>query len=414
MLRPHSLVLISAPMATQTAAAKTAIEVTKNGPYRVTGACRVLDSRGEEVPARGTFALCRCGNSSRKPFCDGTHARIGFNGMRFATGPNGPVDLYRGERITIHDNRATCAHSGVCTDNLPGVFRLGREPWIDAGGAAAEAVIALVKRCPSGALSYSIDEARPEGEPREHAITCSRNGPLYVTGDVALKADGGLAPPFSDRYALCRCGGSKNKPFCDGTHRAIGFDASRGRQATVVVPPLGLKRFSWLAGGLLVAGTAAVILAIEAAGRWTAPGFLGKAALISDLNLTLEVLLVAGLTFGSWLAKRGNVAAHRYNQTTWVLLNAVLVALIMARELENVELESVSNLATTHYWVPWLHATVGTATVAAGLWLVLQMNGLLPRRLHVRGWKTLMRATLAGYWLVALLGLTTYYLWYLR
>lgn len=406
--------LTSGPMAPQTATARTTIEVEKNGPYRVSGTCRVCDSRGAEVPARGTFALCRCGNSSRKPFCDGTHARISFGGMRFATGPIGAGESYRGRRITIHDNRAICAHAGVCTDNLPGVFRPGREPWIDADGAGAEAIIALVKRCPSGALSYSIDGARADGEPRERAITCSRNGPLYVTGDVALKADGGLAPPFSDRYALCRCGGSKNKPFCDGTHWAIGFDESRGRQATVVVPPLGLKRFSRLAGGLLIAGVAAAILAIEAAGKWDAPGFLGKAALIPDLNLTLEVLLVAGLTFGTWLARRGNLPAHRYNQTVWVLLNAVLVALIMARGLENVELESVSDLAKTHYWVPWLHATVGTATVAAGLWLVLQMNGLLPRRLHVRGWKTLMRATLAGYWLTALLGLAIYYLWFLR
>jgi hypothetical protein len=64
--------------------------------------------------------------------------------------------------------------------------------------------------------------------------------------------------------------------------------------------------------------------------------------------------------------------------------------------------------------VPWLHATLGAATVAAGLWLVLQMNGLLPQRLHVRGWKTLMRVTLAGYWAVAALGLTIYYLWFLR
>ena len=68
-----------------------------------------------------------------------------------------------------------------------------------------------------------------------------------------------------------------------------------------------------------------------------------------------------------------------------MLLNAVLVALIMARGMDNAALESPADLAKIHIWVPWLHATLGAATVASGLWLVLQMNGLLPRALHVRG-----------------------------
>ncbi len=128
----------------------------------------------------------------------------------------------------------------------------------------------------------------------------------------------------------------------------------------------------------------------------------------------LEVLLIAGLTFGYWLAKRGNIAAHRYNQSVFVLLNAVLVVLIMAGSMANAELESAADLAKLHLGVPWLHATIGTVTVGSGLWLVLQMNGLLPRWLHVRGWKTMMKLTLAGYWIVALLGLAIFYIWFLR
>src|SRR5512134_647418 len=117
-------------MSVEARAAATAIEVVKNGPYRVSGACRVHNARGEEVPVRGRFALCRCGSSASKPFCDGTHAKIGFDGTRFTTVPPDAVQTYRGKRITIHDNRALCAHSGICTDGLPGVFRLGKEPWI--------------------------------------------------------------------------------------------------------------------------------------------------------------------------------------------------------------------------------------------------------------------------------------------
>lgn len=400
-------------MSARAATDGTTIEVAKNGPYLVRGPCRLCDSDGNGLPARGAFALCRCGNSSKKPFCDGTHVKVSFDGSRLAVGPADGPQTYRGSRITIHDNRAICAHSGVCTDNLPGVFRLGQEPWIDADAAEVEAVITIVKRCPSGALSYSTDGAPAEEEPGEHLVAASKNGPYFVSGNVELKADG-VKPLVADRYVLCRCGGSKNKPFCDGTHWSIGFDESRGRQAGIFVPPLGVRRFSVVFGGLLIAAVAAAVLAIDAAGKWSAKGFFGPGGLIPDLNLVLEVLLVAGLTFGYWLAKRGNIAAHRYNQTVWVLLNALLVALIMAGSMENAAVESAADLAKVHIGIPWLHAAIGAATVGSGLWLVLQMNGLLPKWLHVRGWKTLMRITLAGYWIVALLGLAIYYAWFLR
>ncbi len=166
------------------------------------------------------------------------------------------------------------------------------------------------------------------------------------------------------------------------------------------VPPLGVKRFSLLVGALLIGGAAAAVIAIKAADKATAPA-LGPAGLLYDLNVVLNILLVAGLTFGYWLAKRGNIAGHRYNQTIWMLLNAVLVALIMVWGLADVTPKAASDLAKPHVRVPWVHAALGSATIACGLWLVLQMNGLLPQRLHVRGWKTLMRVTLAGYWLVA-------------
>jgi len=180
------------------------------------------------------------------------------------------------------------------------------------------------------------------------------------------------------------------------------------------VPPLGLRRFGWALGALLLATVIATVIGIEAAGKWSARGFLGKAPLIADVNLVLHLLLVTGLTFGAWLARRGNIAAHRYNQTIWVLVNAALVVLIMAPGMENAAIESLADLAPVHYWVPWLHALVGGATAVSGLWLVLQMNGFIPRRFQLRAWKGLMRATLAGYWLVAALGVAIYYLWFLR
>ena len=173
-----------------------------------------------------------------------------------------------------------------------------------------------------------------------------------------------------------------------------------------------MRKLAILAGGTLAAATAALVLGIIAAGKKGDPGFFGPGVLIADINLALEILLVLGLTCGYFLARAGKLEAHRVNQTIWVLVNAALVAFIMASSLRDVKLKSIADLADTRYWVTWLHALIGTITVAAGLWLVLQMNDVLPQRFPVRWWKNLMRLTLAGYWAVALLGLATYYFWY--
>jgi len=172
-----------------------------------------------------------------------------------------------------------------------------------------------------------------------------------------------------------------------------------------------MHRVALLLGVGLAAATAAVVAIVHGQGK-DAAGFLGPGTLVADVNLVLEVVLVAGVTFGLWLARRGNIEAHRINQTSWVLVNTALVVLIMISSMENVALTSASDLASPRTAITWLHATLGACTAAAGLWLVLQMNDVLPRSVHVKGWKTLMRLTLAGYWAVALLGFATYYFFY--
>ena len=172
-----------------------------------------------------------------------------------------------------------------------------------------------------------------------------------------------------------------------------------------------MRRAALLAGFILAAATAIVVIIIRGHGK-DAPGFLGPGTLVADVNLLLELVLVLGVTLGFWLARRGNIEAHRVNQTSWVLVNAALVALIMTSAMENVAIAGFADLASPRMAITWLHAAIGSCTVAAGLWLVLQMNDVLPQRIHLRGWKTLMRLTLAGYWAVALLGFTTYYLFY--
>jgi CDGSH-type Zn-finger protein len=202
------------------------ITPTVDGPYVVEGALP-LSNRHGAIATGAKTALCRCGGSSRKPFCDGTHAKNGFSSAKEGVRAEDRSDDYVGDAITIHDNRGICAHVGHCTDGLPAVFRQGREPWIDPAGAPVGDVVAVIHRCPSGALSYSlggIEHRDREGPP---SIVVSTNGPYVVTGGPRLVGTDRAKGASLEHYALCRCGGSKNKPFCDGTHWYIGFDDER-------------------------------------------------------------------------------------------------------------------------------------------------------------------------------------------
>jgi CDGSH-type Zn-finger protein len=199
------------------------ITPTDDGPYRVDGLERLRSSSGEELPVGPTVWLCRCGGSQNKPFCDGTHAKIGFKDRRETRSQVERRKAYAGRQITINDNRAICAHAGICTDTLRGVFASGRKPWIMPDEASVEAIVATVLRCPSGALSYTVDGIELGDQERPPTITVSRDGPYFITGGIALEHPRGLRGPSPEHYTLCRCGGSGNKPFCDGTHWSIEF-----------------------------------------------------------------------------------------------------------------------------------------------------------------------------------------------
>jgi len=167
--------------------------------------------------------LCRCGGSANKPFCDGTHARNGFSSQKLPGRVPDQRDDYVRQELTVHDNRGICQHSGFCTDNLAAVFRLHAEPFVDLSGADKDAIIAQVRQCPSGALSYSIDGVEYRDQQREPTITVSKDGPYRVTGGIDLPDEARAEGASTEHYALCRCGGSKNKPFCDGTHWYVKF-----------------------------------------------------------------------------------------------------------------------------------------------------------------------------------------------
>ena len=210
-------------MANDVAGDGPTIECKENGPYIVKGLGELTGPAGDGVPAKPVMALCRCGASANKPFCDGSHAKNGFSGARLSDGSNDRRDSYAGKAITIHDNRGICSHAGVCTDRLAAVWRLGEEPWIDPDGASAEAIIEVIQACPSGALGYSIDGEEAAAPDRGPAIKISKDGPYHVTGGIAIADAAQGAVASRKHYTLCRCGASKNKPYCDGSHWDAGF-----------------------------------------------------------------------------------------------------------------------------------------------------------------------------------------------
>jgi CDGSH-type Zn-finger protein len=188
------------------AGVKPEIAPELNGPYLVTNVTGLENSRGEPISTRPQMALCRCGGSANKPFCDGTHAAIGFESEKLEGRIPDRRDVYTGKEITVFDNRGICQHAGFCTDKLPSVFKLHREPWIDPNGAPPDVIAAQIQQCPSGALALSAS-ASGDSVQRTTKITVSKDGPYRVSGAIHLR--------------------SKNKPFYDGTHWYNHFSDDR-------------------------------------------------------------------------------------------------------------------------------------------------------------------------------------------
>jgi uncharacterized Fe-S cluster protein YjdI len=143
---------------------------------------------------------------------------------------------YSNDELTIVWQNERCIHSTICWKNgtgLPEVFNPRERPWIKPMSAESQRIIEQVKKCPSGALSYFLNESKvepiAEAEPQsasvqvENIIEVSPNGPLLVYGNVTIKHTDGTETQKNKVTALCRCGASGNKPYCDGSHTKIDF-----------------------------------------------------------------------------------------------------------------------------------------------------------------------------------------------
>lgn len=234
---------------------KKKITIIQNGPYVVRGKVplvrktQVVSEFGEpltwkkdgeiEIEAE-EYHLCRCGNSRQKPFCDGTHRKIGFDGTEHGK-TDGPSDIqfeFRGgTRLIVKKDPAICMNSGFC-----GMRGAGISQFVETSSdtKVRSLAIAMIERCPSGALTYKIEKGDEDIEPdlpRQIADTTEITsdgpiaGPLWVTGCIQIERSDGQ--PFDDRnrVTLCNCGLSGNKPLCDGTHRDVAQRLARAKKA---------------------------------------------------------------------------------------------------------------------------------------------------------------------------------------
>ena len=209
------------------------IQLERNGPYLLTNVDQLVDGLGDSMPTRPQMALCRCGQSASKPWCDGSHALADFRDSKDPNRVTDRRDTYAGLSVTVFDNRGICQHSGYCTDRIPLAFRVGKDPFVAPSGARMDEIIRAVRSCPSGALSFAVDgiegrEAVDWHNQRAAAVSLTNDGPYRVTGRIplidAVGAQVGRNQGASlEHYALCRCGHSQNKPFCSGMHWYIQF-----------------------------------------------------------------------------------------------------------------------------------------------------------------------------------------------
>lgn len=136
----------------------------------------------------------------------------------------GKIREYEGDGIVVSYDAKRCIHAEECVHGLPLVFDPAKRPWIDANGATPDRIAEVIHACPTGALKYRRTDGGPaEPEPAEPRIRCEPNGPLYVSGRLRIESPDGEQLFEEQRVALCRCGASKNKPFCDNSHVEVGF-----------------------------------------------------------------------------------------------------------------------------------------------------------------------------------------------
>lgn len=195
------------------------IEERENGPLVVKQVTRLQGADGTMLECKPVMALCRCGGSKTKPFCDGSHKSNGFQSRGGDPAGKDKVLRYEGAEVTVTYNPRLCSHAAECGRLAGHIFNPEQRPWVQPDNGTVSEVEAVIAACPSGALAL-VGPKHMKGEVAE--IRVERNGSYWVCGptiDAHQPGEGGT----SEKYVLCRCGLSGNKPYCDGSHRDKGW-----------------------------------------------------------------------------------------------------------------------------------------------------------------------------------------------
>jgi len=219
------------------------IIITKDGPYLISGNLPMDKQiiaigkegepekwvKGKRIPPSQPCALCRCGQSKNKPFCDGTHAKVGFDGIETASKEpfEKQAQVMEGPTLRLKDASALCSSARFC--------HRGGGTWELTDNSdnpkARELAIEEACNCPSGRLVQWDKKTRrvieQEFEKSISLVEDPQNrvsGPIWLKGGVPVQSSDGNTYEVRNRVTLCRCGKSKNKPFCDGSHIDEGFD----------------------------------------------------------------------------------------------------------------------------------------------------------------------------------------------
>ena len=218
------------------------VKITEDGPYVVSGGVPlrqqaiVTDAQGQSLDWETTrtfeageeYALCRCGQSANKPYCDGSHAKVGFDGTE--TADRAPyrerAELMSGPALSLTDQESLCAFARFCDPH----GRVWNQVEATDDPEVARNFVRQVNNCSAGRLvAWNNQTGTPVETPRAPAIGVTEDtargcsGPLWVQGGIAIESADGTVYERRNRVALCRCGQSRNKPYCDGTHAAIDF-----------------------------------------------------------------------------------------------------------------------------------------------------------------------------------------------
>jgi len=230
-------------MKMKNASKKPKVVVSKNGPYLVSGNLplekeiiisdeeghSIQWKKGEKFPRKENYALCRCGHSSNLPYCDGTHQKIGFDGTETASRKNyiSEAGKLEGPDLRLTDLEELCSSMRFCHNKKGDTWGLTEKS--DDSDAKEEA-IQQACNCASGRL---VAWDKKTGKPIEPKFEKSASliedpetqssGPIWLKGGVELEGADGFKYEKRNRVTLCRCGRSRNKPFCDASHIEAGF-----------------------------------------------------------------------------------------------------------------------------------------------------------------------------------------------